>query len=74
MKKTIPRFFGLLRYSDDYSDSFGKIGEDVLPLLKKFYNSEVYALFEDENTKMWHYSSHMIYEMFKSEIESKKNR
>ena len=49
-----------------------KTGEDTLSLLKNFYNSEVYALLEDENTKMWHYSPLTIYEMFKSEIETGK--
>ena len=35
-----------------------------------FYHSQVYALLEDEDTKMWHYSPLAIYEMFRSEIET----
>lgn len=47
-----------------------KTGWNTLDLLKKFYHSQVYALLEDESTKMWHYSPLTIYEMFKSELET----
>lgn len=33
----------------------------------KFYSSEVYALLEQEDTKVWHFSPLTIYEMFKEE-------
>lgn len=47
-----------------------KTGEDTLEVLKKFYHSQVYALLEDESTKVWHYSPLTIYEMYKSELET----
>lgn len=47
-----------------------KTGWKVLDVLKKFYHSQVYALLEDESTKIWHYSPLTLYEMFKSELET----
>lgn len=44
--------------------------EGTLEIIQKFYHSQVYALLEDENTKMWHYSPLTLYEMYKSEIET----
>lgn len=49
-----------------------KTGEDTLSLLKNFYNSEVYALLEDENTKMWHYSALTLFKMYESECKTGK--
>ena len=31
------------------------------------YNSELYAILEQEDTKVWHYSTHMLYSLLKQE-------
>ncbi len=31
------------------------------------YNSKLYALLEDENTKLWQYSTEMLYRLFEEE-------
>lgn len=43
---------------------------DEIKALNEFYNSKVYALLSDEETKMWHYSPLMIYSMWKGEKET----
>ena len=47
-----------------------KLDGDALDILHRFYNSQVYALLEDESTKIWYYSPLTIFEMYKSEIET----
>jgi len=32
------------------------------------YNSRVYSLLEDEETKLWHYSAQTLYKMYDEEI------
>lgn len=39
-------------------------GEEAI---KKLYSSKLYALLEDEETKVWHYSTHMLYSLFEQE-------
>ena len=45
-----------------------KFDGDTLDIIHRFYHSQVYALLEDESTKIWHYSPLTIFEMYKSEI------
>lgn len=35
--------------------------------ITKSYNSELYAILEQEDTKVWHYSTHMLYSLLKQE-------
>lgn len=44
------------------------IGEDEA--LHKLYASRVYALLEQEETKLWQYSTHMLYALFQQEQET----
>jgi hypothetical protein len=37
-----------------------------------FYNSRVYALLEDEETKLWHYSALTLFNMYGEERETGK--
>ncbi len=45
-------------------------GYDEVTASKEFYGSDVYALLEQENTKLWHFSPLTIFNMFD---EEKKN-
>lgn len=46
------------------SDS--ELSEDLA--MEKLYSSELYSALEREETKVWHYSVHMLYELFIQEI------
>jgi len=35
---------------------------------KRFYNSDLYAMLENEASKLWHLSPKTLYELFKEEI------
>lgn len=35
--------------------------------IKKLYKSKLYALLEDETTKVWQYSTDMLYSLFEEE-------
>ena len=35
--------------------------------IKKLYNSKLYALLEDETTKVWQYSTEMLYSLLEEE-------
>lgn len=35
--------------------------------ITKLHNSELYAILEQEDTKVWHYSTHMLYSLLKQE-------
>ena len=35
--------------------------------ITKLYNSELYAILEQEDTKVWHYSTHMLYSLLEKE-------
>ena len=35
--------------------------------ITKLFNSELYAILEQEDTKVWHYSTHMLYSLLKQE-------
>ena len=38
--------------------------------LEAFYNSELYQLYSDEETKMWHYSSATLADMLYEEVQT----
>ncbi|MBQ7445983.1 MAG: hypothetical protein IJS71_08650 [Clostridia bacterium] len=40
--------------------------------VKKLYNSQLYAALEKEETKLWQYSSQMLYSLFEQEFSSGK--
>ena len=35
--------------------------------ITKLFNSELYAILEQEDTKVWHYSTHMLYSLLEQE-------
>ena len=35
--------------------------------VRKLYSSKLYAMLEDEETKVWHYSTEMLYLLFEQE-------
>lgn len=41
---------------------------DEITASEKFYSSELYALLEDEETKLWHLSPLALRDMFEEEI------
>ncbi len=47
-----------------------KEGLDDITAVNEFYQSEVYDLLSNEETKMWHYSPMTVYMMWKHEKES----
>jgi len=36
------------------------------------YNSKLYSLLEDEETKLWHYSAETLYKMYDEEVNTGK--
>ena len=65
-KKTFSALLGLLvpqvvAYITDAAQC------DELTATKQFYRSKVYALLEDENTKMWHFSPKTLFILFDEE-------
>lgn len=43
---------------------------DEVSAATKFYNSKVYALMEDESTKLWHLSPLTIFNMYDDEAKT----
>lgn len=43
---------------------------DEIAASREFYNSEIYSLLEQENTKLWHLSALMLFTMFQEERET----
>lgn len=43
---------------------------DEISATQEFYNSEVYALLEKEDTKLWHFSPLTLFNMFIEEKET----
>ena len=35
--------------------------------IQKLYSSKLYEYLEDEESKVWHYSTHMLYSLFEQE-------
>ena len=46
--------------------SDAEMNEDAA--MEKLYSSALYAALEKEETKVWHYSVSLLYELFKQEI------
>ena len=40
--------------------------------ITQLYNSKLYAILEQEETKVWHYSTEMLYSLFEQEEETGK--
>ena len=38
--------------------------------IKRLYSSKLYTLLEDEETKVWHYSTKTLYSLFEQEEET----
>ena len=45
-------------------------GINEIAAIRSFYNSKVYALLEEEETKMWHLSSMALYTLYEEEIKT----
>lgn len=43
---------------------------DEITASKEFYNSKVYSLLEEEDTKLWHLSALTLFTMFQEEKET----
>ena len=43
---------------------------DAEEAIKKLYSSKLYATLEKEETKVWQYSTQMLYSLFEQEITS----
>jgi len=43
-------------------------GLDEDTAMEKLYSSEIYSILETEETKMWHFSVSMLYELYKEEL------
>lgn len=43
---------------------------DEMTATKNFYESEVYELLEQEDTKLWHLSPLSLFHMYKEELEN----
>ena len=54
----IPQIIGLI---------IGKTGQGEVAATRDFYNSEVYALLEQEDTKLWQLSPLTIFNMYDEE-------
>ena len=46
------------------------MGWDEMKAISKFYASQVYALLEEEETKLWHLSPLTLCRMFEEEIKT----
>ena len=45
-------------------------GMNEIAAIKSFYNSKVYSLLEEEETKMWHLSPMALYTLYKEEMKT----
>ncbi len=43
---------------------------DEIAATKKFYESKVYSVLEDEDTKLWHLSALTLFNMFDEELKT----
>ena len=65
-------------YTISYSTVDGSSFHAVLPKISendaitKLYNSKLYAILEQEETKVWQYSTEMLYSLFEQEEETGK--
>ena len=47
-----------------------KHGMNEVTASKKFYESKVYSLLEEEDTKLWHLSPLMLFHMYDEEVNT----
>ena len=45
-------------------------GIDEITASKKFYDSKVYSLLEQEDTKLWHFSHLTLFHMYDEEVRT----
>ena len=45
-------------------------GQDEDAAMEKLYSSELYSMLEKEETKVWHYSVPMLYELYQEETKT----
>ncbi|MCL2007897.1 MAG: hypothetical protein FWG77_07395 [Treponema sp.] len=45
-------------------------GLNCIEATKLFYNSDLYAMLENEASKLWHLSALTLYELFEEELET----
>ena len=45
-------------------------GIDEVTASKKFYESKVYSLLEEEDTKLWHFSPLTLFHMYDEEVST----
>ena len=57
----VPKIVGLI--SENHS-------LDEITASKKFYESKVYSLLEEENTKLWHFSPLTLFYMYDEEVKT----
>lgn len=63
------KFLALMPYisADLVNMIVQKEGINEEEAIKKLYNSKLYALLEDETTKVWQYSTEMLYSLLEEE-------
>ena len=47
-----------------------KQGIPYVDAIKKLYASKLYAMLEKEDTKVWHYSTQMLYSLYEQEEQT----
>lgn len=66
------QFIAIMPYiSADLVDMISKkMGITENEALDKLYASDLYVALEQENTKVWQYSTHMLYSLFEQEEQT----
>lgn len=57
----VPKIIGLI---------VEKHGIDEVTAARKFYESKLYSLLEEEDTKLWHLSPLMLFHMYDEEVKT----
>lgn len=57
----VPKIIGLI---------VENLGIDEVTASRKFYESKIYSLLEEEDTKLWHLSPLMLFHMYDEEIKT----
>ena len=63
LSMTVPKIIELILENSKLSE---------LEATEQFYSSQVYALLEDEETKLWHFSPLTLYNMYEEEQKTGK--
>ena len=63
LSMTVPKIIELILEKSNLSE---------LEATEQFYSSQVYALLEDEETKLWHFSPLTLYNMYEEEQKTGK--